>query len=369
MTTGQTDKRFYTTDGQTRKSVCPSVSSLAPYHPLRCNPVTLFLCSFVTLLLCSCGADSQHFRLKGKFQNLNQGEFYIYNTQGLLNKIDTIRVDRGRFTYQAPCTAPATFMLVFPNFTEQPIFAEPGNDVEVKGDVSNLREMEIIGNKDNALLTAFRRQNINLSPQDEARNAEQFVKEHPESQASIYIIEKYFLKAPTPDYKKAETLLTAIAGRQDKSLQLAILQQKVKTLKHTANGQPIPSFKAYDLQGKPLSDAVLKGSGMAVVTTCATWNYDSMDMLRQLRRLQKRSHGKLKVLPILLDANKQDFKRSIERDSISWPVAFDNAFFDSNIVRAFGLTAIGDNILYHDGRVVTHSLSKTDLIKEIEKRL
>ena len=51
--------------------------------------------------------------------------------------MDTIKVVGGRFTYEMPCHDDCTLMIVFPNFSEQPIFAESGESVELKGDASH----------------------------------------------------------------------------------------------------------------------------------------------------------------------------------------------------------------------------------------
>ena len=86
----------------------------------------------------ACGTKSDHFRLEGHFLHLNQGEFYVYSTDGIMNGIDTIKVNGGRFTYEIPCESEGTLMLVFPNFSEQPIFAEPGKSVDISADASHL---------------------------------------------------------------------------------------------------------------------------------------------------------------------------------------------------------------------------------------
>ena len=74
----------------------------------------------------SCGVDGKHFKLEGRFLHLNQGEFYVYSTDGVLDGIDTIKIEGGRFAYEIPCDEEGTLVMVFPNFSEQPIFTQPG---------------------------------------------------------------------------------------------------------------------------------------------------------------------------------------------------------------------------------------------------
>ena len=101
----------------------------------------------------SCSTDDSHFQIDGRLLHLNQGEFYVYTPDGDNGKLDTIKVEAGRFSYEVPCRRPMTLMIIFPNFTEQPVFAEPGKTVEIRGSASNLKEMEVKGTDDNKLMT------------------------------------------------------------------------------------------------------------------------------------------------------------------------------------------------------------------------
>lgn len=110
--------------------------------------------------------------MDGRLLNLNQGEFYVYSPDGVFDGIDTIKVEGGRFTLETQCKESGTLVIVFPNFSEVPVFAEPGKSVSVKGDASHLKEIEIEGTKENELMTAFRQQLVKASPPEEMSYAE-----------------------------------------------------------------------------------------------------------------------------------------------------------------------------------------------------
>ncbi len=84
-------------------------------------------------------------------------------------------------------------MIVFPNFSEQPIFAKSGKSVELKGRCFHLKEMEVRGTKDNELMTKFRKNILKDTPPEAKKHAEDFIREHPNSVCSIYLIKKYFI--------------------------------------------------------------------------------------------------------------------------------------------------------------------------------
>ena len=77
-------------------------------------------------MMVACGSKSGNFRLEGRLRNFNQGEFWIYSPDGDMMGFDTIRVRDSRFSYEKELDEPTMMIVVFPNYSEQPIFAEPG---------------------------------------------------------------------------------------------------------------------------------------------------------------------------------------------------------------------------------------------------
>ena len=54
-------------------------------------------------LLASCGEDSKHFKIEGRLLQINQGEFYLYSSDGTISGFDTIKVQGGRFSHEIEC--------------------------------------------------------------------------------------------------------------------------------------------------------------------------------------------------------------------------------------------------------------------------
>ena len=90
------------------------------------------LCLAVMLLLTACGPGRNSFRIEGRLRHMNQGEFYVYSPDGGIKGIDTIKVHEGRFAYETMLRDPATFIIIFPNFSELAVFGEPGKAAEIK---------------------------------------------------------------------------------------------------------------------------------------------------------------------------------------------------------------------------------------------
>ena len=319
----------------------------------------------LTLVLVSCGVDGKHFKLEGRFLHLNQGEFYVYSTDGVLDGIDTIKIEGGRFAYEIPCDEEGTLVMVFPNFSEQPVFTQPGKTVEIKADASHLKELEAEGTDNNKLMTAFRKQVSNMSPQQAIDAAAEFVKHNPKSDVSAWLIRKYFILAPKPDYAKAKQLLDLMIAEQPKNGKLVNLQQQLIGLTATA-GKSLPIFTATDINGNKVTQANLTQSPNAVVFLWASWNYESTDMQRQLKRLKAAKGNGLSVIGVCIDPSKSEMQQSLRQDSISWPTINDGMMFDTKIAKKLGLSQVPANILLKNGKIVGRNLRMNELKEKIE---
>ena len=324
---------------------------------------------FATIILSSCGVSSGRFKLEGKFLNMNQGEFYVYSPDGGIDGIDTIKVEGGRFTFECPCQDHFTLMVVFPNFSEQPIFAESGASVDIKADASHLKELSVKGTKDNELMNSFRKAILNVSPPEEKATAERFINDNPKSVVSIYLTKKYFITHPQPDYAKAYTLLGNLAKEQPKNGEIQKCLQQLKMLKDLGIGKKLPTFTAYDTNGKLISYTELSSSPVAVITTWASWSFDSQDVQRELKKRLRNSNGKLKVLSICVDANKKDCKKTLERDSISWQTICNGDMLEDKTLQKLGMTSVPDNIILQNGKIVARSMKRQELYSKLDQLL
>mgnify|MGYP002859605878 CR=1 FL=1 len=331
---------------------------------------TLLSFSLLTLLLfTSCGGRSGYFKMTGRFLHLNQGEVYVYSPDGIIDGLDTIKIEAGRFAYEIPCKEKGTLVMVFPNYSEHAVFAEPGEAVSVKADASHLKEMEVEGTDDNELMTTFRKMVSNVSPPEEVKLAGQFVKDHPEAYMGLYLVRKYFLQSMNPDYKQAALLLTAMEEEQADNYGVKRLKTQVQQLSVAGIGSMMPAFKAKDINGQPVSDAGLR-SGVTIINVWSMWNYTSQEMLRTIREAYRRSGREMKVVTICVDPQINRNQRDmIERDTITWPVVCDGMLIESPVMKKLGLSQMPDVVIYQNGRVVARGLSGTTLREKLQDLL
>ena len=348
---------------------CAGSSPARGTFPSDMNKFVYIIYSIIFFLLTSCGVGSGRFKFEGKFLHMNQGEFYAYCPDGGFDGVDTIKVVGGRFSFETACRNPFTIMIVFPNFSQQPVFAESGKSVDIKADASHLKELTVEGTKTNELMNVFRKEIVSDTPPEEVKHAEQFIKNHPESPVAFYLVRKYFVSSQQPDYKEADELIKLMIKEQPENVQLQRLQQRVRVLKNTGVGSPLPTFTAYDTEGKLISSASLSSSPVTVISTWTTSLYESMDMLRKLQKQQKEAKGKLKIMSICVDPSKKKCMDALKRDSILWPTICNGDMLADKTLQLLGLTAIPDNLVLQNGKIIARSLKKKELLDKLDQLL
>jgi hypothetical protein len=319
-------------------------------------------------LLASCGEDSKHFKIEGRLLQINQGEFYLYSSDGTISGFDTIKVQGGRFSHEIECDHPTTLTLVFPNFSEQPIFAEPGKTVDIDGDASHLKMLKIKGTDDNELMSDFREQIAASSPPEIKRFAARFIEDHPQSPVSIYLVKKYFIITPRPDYREAARLLKLMKASQPDNFIINNMLRDTKVLGQSAVGTRLPAFKIKDMKGNTITSNSLS-RGLVVICTWASWSYPSTDMLRQLHQIQIDKQKPFKVISICVDANKADCDTYLNVNEIKTPNVFTGEMFNTAPLKILGLQNVPDNIVVKDGKIVARSLDINSLREKVESLL
>lgn len=385
-------------------------------------PLMAVVFTLVAALVCtSCGTDSRHFRIDGRLLHLNQGEFYVYSPDGTINGLDTIKVQAGRFSYEVACDRPMTLMIVFPNFTEQPVFAQPGKSVDLKGDASHLKEMTVKGTKDNELMNKFREMIRNAAPPEMKKCAQLFVQDHPESRVGAYLVDRYFIHDANPDTKTAVRLVDLMIEKQPENGYLKRQKRQLTASFVATKGADIPNVLGTTVDGRTIGRVQLTKAPVTVVCALATWKYESMSQFRRLAAYAASQQGRVAVVGVSIDASPSLVRSQLasqigisdsasglafgpssgsssgsssasasgsssgsssasasaaaqgsssSRSSSTCYVVCDGKMVESPFFTRLGLTGVPDNIVIKNGRIAAAHLTDnqlTEFIKEKQK--
>ena len=65
------------------------------FHSSLFTLLLLFTLHASLFIFTSCGVRNGHFKMEGHFLKMNQGEFYLYSPDGIINGIDTLKLNGG----------------------------------------------------------------------------------------------------------------------------------------------------------------------------------------------------------------------------------------------------------------------------------
>ena len=204
-------------------------------------------------------------------------------------------------------------------------------------------------------------------PPDVIKEATKFINEQPSSPISIYLLNKYFIQTPDPDYAKAQNLANTILKASPDNQKIAKISKQLDALKALKVGNKLPSFFATGLNGEGISSSDLNAK-VNVITLWASWNYESINIQNLLARLKRQHEGDLKVLSISIDGCVKDCRKIVERDSIKWSNVCDGKMWDTPVLQKIGLSYLPDNIVVDgQGKILARTLNYQDLNKKIEE--
>ena len=299
---------------------------------------------------------------------MNQGEFYVYSPDGAINDIDTIKVQGGRFAYEIPCESEGTIVIVLPNYTEIPVFVEPGKSVDMTADASHIKDIEVTGTDANERMTEWRKNTSSQSPDGLKKQAEQFIRENPSSVVSRWLLRKHFVVTAMPDLKKAKELVRLMEKSTDKEPSVMRLVVGLENLPLQV-GDVLPAFKAKDLRGNDVLASQYR-VGKAVILVWSSWDYEgqsiSRRVLRKIEEMKSQDKQVPKVLGISIDASAVKAKKTIGNDSTAWSTICDGLMWDSPVVKAMGSTRVPDNFILENGKVKACHLGAEELLKQLD---
>lgn len=335
--------------------------------------VTIVAMTIFAFIASACSSGGGGMKIDARFLNMNQASFYVYSPDGVMDGIDTINVNGGRFTYEKDIVKTGTVVLVFPNFAVMPVFVEPGASISIDANAAHLKSMEITGTDDNELFTEWRQNCDKLSPAEMKKHAELFIKDNPKSIVSLWLVRQYFVLPDMPDIKKAQALLGKMYGAlsaEERTSAVGLLitrmHHDVTQMKTPNIGDVLPRFTAADVNGKPVTNgAMLKGT--TVVCAWTAWNYESCNVLRMLASNKQYATDDNRidnVLTICLDPDIKQCRKTLKDNGAeSLTTVCDGMMWDSPIVKALGISSLPFNLKLKDGKVVGRNMPAQDLVK------
>lgn len=357
----QTKTPLHSLGGALVTSLCKAKT---PFLPLKgAGGTWLFLFPFIALLL-SCTGHPKEVRIEGEFEHLEQGEFFVYSTDEELDRLDTLRIRDGLFSYRLEAIQPATLHILYPNLSELVVFANPGADLLIKGDAQNLSEVEVSGDDDNETYTRFRQETNGKSAAETKAKAREYILENPTLMMSRYLFTTYYLlDEAVPSPEETAELYDSLSRACPNDLALSKLSTHVRSLGLLRVGNPLPDFAltlkpghgGNGLEERTIRRSDYKGKRL-LIAFWATWKGGSQYAASRARKLRSELKGRGKDIELIsysLDGDERMLTKYETRDTIDFPSYCDFLCLGSPLVQKWGIRELPYFILVDtDGRIV-----------------
>lgn len=345
------------------------------YQGLRSSLRGMGALAIVGLMLYACGVPKGQMRVSGKYANIKQGDFFILSTDGGLTSIDTLHLTEGEFRYTCDLQNEATFRIIYPNQSQLVIWGHGGDDIKIKGDVQDLWHVEVSGNEENELYTQFRQQNTATDTASLRTSASQFIRQHPASKVSQYLLTQYFVNVEGLPSDSAETLYKVIAEALPKDQQVATLGGLIQQRYALCVGEKMPDFDLLTDDSVHHSLSTYKNK-MFVLYFWAGWTESSDYLHIELSRLKddlaSPDEGKkvreLELLGYSLDVDTVLYRQSSPKGTNSIPTYFDRQGLNGKLANQLGVRRVPLLVLVGtDGKIKLLARDVKSLRNYLEK--
>lgn len=336
----------------------------------------IIFCLLATLLLVSACEKKQTtdaVRLSGEIKGLGNDTILVCGMDRLFGHLDTLTVQNDKFSDTLSVDTLIGVYLIFSDGTECPLYADRHERITISGSADNLSALRVTGSQVNDELTAFREELAALdNPSATAmqKKAAAFIRSHPASAASIYVLEKYFLQQPDPDYKLIEELSDPLTGEVKDRPDMTTLLDFLEESKKLTEGRNLPFFQVMDTEGKKISRNAFKNQYL-LIHFWASWDAASRQSNKEdLRPLYEslKKEQKLALLGISLDMDRQAWQDAIRHDGLDWTQACDLKGWETDAVKRLNLTGLPSNILVNSkGRIMGINLTPDEVKEKIEE--
>ncbi|TDQ11157.1 TlpA disulfide reductase family protein [Pedobacter metabolipauper] len=335
------------------------------------------------------------YEVTGKLDGLGNEMVYLTGDYDGKKLADSVLAANGAFTFKGTTPGALFYGLRFGKNKYMALPLDVNEKVQITGNINNLAAADVKGakmlpvwkewTKGWGAITARAGQlyqildSVNKVGKDGDRSyadaefkkldqrlvdsVESFVKKHPESPVSAYVIIDRFINYPNPE--KAASTYAALAPAAKNSIYGKQLGESLRISAKTGIGMK-PDFTLPDRDGKPLKLSSLKGK-VVLVDFWASWCGPCRKENPNLVKAYAKYHDKgFEIVGVSLDDKKENWLKAIDADKLTWLHASDLKGWKSDLAAEYGIKSIPASFLVDaDGKIIAKSLRGEDLEKKL----
>lgn len=201
----------------------------------------------------------------------------------------------------------------------------------------------------------------------EKQNSIAFINAHPQSYASMYLLQQY-VEDMSAD--SSEMLYNKLSDKYKDSRAAKSITAAIKAERMTGIGKDAPEFTQADTAGKPVKLSDFRGKYVLVdfwASWCGPCRAENPNVLKAYQQYHDKGFT---VLGVSLDraGDKDKWLNAIHHDHLVWTQVSDLQFWKNEAAVLYGVSAIPQNFLIGpDGKIVAKSLHGDELTAKLEE--
>ena len=335
----------------------------------RCIPLLAVL---VLLTAAGCQGRRNTFTLKGDIDTLGDDTVYVCGNNEFFDQLVPVPARHGhfRFTFRPDTVTP--LWLLFPNGHSEFIFAEKKTETFITGDTAAAGHLTISGGVQNNLLASFDAmlRDTVLSDLDISHQVDTFIMKHPFDDASVWMLQKYFVEVPSPEAASIRSCIGKMSGNLQDNSYVSEIRTRLNGYKQQNIGTVITNYNVNDSTGHRIS-TIQFGDSCLLITFWASWDEESRERQREYRALTDSfAERAFAILSVSLDTERDAWIQALQEDSLCATHANNFTGWNLDLVRMAGIKNLPYNILINPQRKVQASNIYGDELKQrIDKLL
>lgn len=365
-------------------------------------------------VMISCNkAGENEYTVTGTINGIADGKTVMLEIQdetGQLKAVDTVKVEKGKFTFTGSAKEPDMHLLNIQGISGKIPFILENGEIEMTINKDSINDTRVTGTYNNEELTSYKLKGMAvqkkmmkfqkdneaimktaMTNQDTAAmgklrkeyskfqdeftiQSETYVKSHPKAFISALIIEGMFNQM-APDFEKIKKFYDGL----DKSVKDTKHGKKIKknldellkpVVKPVEVGQIAPDFSAPNPDGKVTSLKESKGK-ITIIDFWASWCKPCRQENPNMVALYKQYHSKgLNIIGVSLDEKKEAWTKAIAADQLTWTHVSNLKEFEDPIAVQYSIKLIPSTIIIDEtGKVVAKDLRGADLKAKVASLL